>query len=43
MSEARRSGSRAFPELAKTRVPPHGLRRLAAHKVLPSYDNNQAG
>ncbi|WP_145497485.1 hypothetical protein [Streptomyces sp. CFMR 7] len=43
MNEAGRPGSRAFPELAKTWVPPHELRRLAAYKVLASYDNNQAG
>ncbi|MFJ6820556.1 hypothetical protein ACIQRJ_09070 [Streptomyces niveus] len=43
MAEAGRPGSRAFPELAKTWVPPHELRRLAAYKVLTSYDNNQAG
>lgn len=43
MAEAGRPGSRAFPELAKTWVPPHELRRLAAYKVLASYDNNQAG
>ncbi|WP_431770905.1 hypothetical protein [Streptomyces cucumeris] len=43
MAEAGRSGNRAFPELAKTWVPPHELRRLAAYKVLASYDNNQAG
>ncbi len=43
MAEAGRLGSRAFPELAKTWVPPHELRRLAAYKVLASYDNNQVG
>lgn len=43
MAEAGRPGSRAFPELAKTWMPPHELRRLAAYKVLASYDNNQAG
>ncbi|MFI2258926.1 hypothetical protein [Streptomyces tubercidicus] len=43
MAEAGRPGSRAFPELAKTWVPPGELRRLAAYKVLASYDNNQAG
>ncbi|MER6127309.1 hypothetical protein ABT173_32945 [Streptomyces sp. NPDC001795] len=43
MAEAGRPGSSAFPELAKTWVPPHELRRLAAYKVLASYDNNQAG
>ncbi|MGV9272306.1 hypothetical protein [Streptomyces griseosporeus] len=43
MPEAGRPGSRAFPELAKTWVPPHEWRRLAAYKVLASYDNNQAG
>lgn len=43
MAEAGRPGSRAFPELARTWVPPHELRRLAAYKVLASYDNNQAG
>ncbi|MGW1914949.1 hypothetical protein ACWCQS_30545 [Streptomyces sp. NPDC002076] len=43
MAEAGRPGSRAFPELAKAWVPPHELRRLAAYKVLASYDNNQAG
>ncbi|WP_256638184.1 hypothetical protein [Streptomyces murinus] len=43
MAEAGRPGSRAFPELAKTWVPPQELRRLAAYKVLASYDNNQAG
>ncbi|MGW2021988.1 hypothetical protein [Streptomyces decoyicus] len=43
MSEAGRPGSRVFPELAKTWVPPQELRRLAAYKVLASYDNNQAG
>ncbi|MFB7500384.1 hypothetical protein ACFC09_37885 [Streptomyces sp. NPDC056161] len=43
MAEAGRPSSRAFPELAKTWVPPHELRRLAAYKVLASYDNNQAG
>ncbi|MEV0469157.1 hypothetical protein [Streptomyces prunicolor] len=43
MADAGRPGSRAFPELAGTWVPPHELRRLAAYKVLASYDNNQAG
>ena len=43
MAEAGRPGNRAFPELARTWVPPHELRRLAAYKVLASYDNNQAG
>nr|WBO77822.1 hypothetical protein SBE_001373 [Streptomyces sp. SBE_14.2] len=43
MADAGRPSSRAFPELAKTWVPPHELRRLAAYKVLASYDNNQAG
>ena len=43
MADAGRRGSQAFPELAKTWVPPHELRRLAAYKVLASYDNNQAG
>ncbi|MGC5041488.1 hypothetical protein ACPXCS_36600 [Streptomyces sp. DT190] len=43
MAEAGRSDSRAFPELAKAGVPPQELRRLAAYKVLASYDNNQAG
>ncbi|WP_442737948.1 hypothetical protein ACQUSN_07515 [Streptomyces pseudogriseolus] len=43
MAEAGRPGSRAFPELAKTWVPPHEMRRLAAYKVLASYDSNQAG
>ncbi|MER6610145.1 hypothetical protein ABT282_30605 [Streptomyces sp. NPDC000927] len=43
MAEAGRPGSSAFPELAKTWVPAHELRRLAAYKVLASYDNNQAG
>ncbi|MEU6147629.1 hypothetical protein ABZ848_45680 [Streptomyces sp. NPDC047081] len=43
MAEAGRPGSRAFPELTRTWVPPHDFRRLAAYKVLASYDNNQAG
>ncbi|MFE7780593.1 hypothetical protein [Streptomyces nigrescens] len=43
MTEAGRPGSRVFPELAKTWVPSQELRRLAAYKVLSSYDNNQAG
>ncbi|MEV6420632.1 hypothetical protein [Streptomyces sp. NPDC051662] len=43
MADASRPGSRAFPELAKTWMPPHELRRPAAYKVLASYDNNQAG
>ncbi|MFK0279837.1 hypothetical protein ACIQVL_05090 [Streptomyces sp. NPDC090499] len=43
MADAGRPGNRAFPELARTWVPPHELRRLAAYKVLASYDNNQAG
>ncbi|QSS91299.1 hypothetical protein [Streptomyces sp. M54] len=43
MADAGRPGSPAFPELAKTWVPPHELRRLAAYKVLASYDSNQAG
>ena len=43
MADAGRPGNRAFPELAGTWVPPHELRRLAAYKVLASYDNNQAG
>lgn len=43
MADAGRPGSRAFPELAKRWVPPEELRRLAAYKVLASYDNNQAG
>jgi hypothetical protein len=43
MVDAGRPGSRAFPELARTWMPPHELRRLAAYKVLASYDNNQAG
>ncbi|NEW72557.1 hypothetical protein [Streptomyces rhizosphaericus] len=40
MVEARRRGSSAFPELAKTWVPPQELRRLAAYKALAPYDNN---
>ncbi|MFF3337877.1 hypothetical protein [Streptomyces flavidovirens] len=43
MADAGRPGSRAFPELAASWLPPHQLRRLAAYKVLASYDNNQAG
>ncbi|MBT2390659.1 hypothetical protein J7E87_14810 [Streptomyces sp. ISL-1] len=43
MADAGRPGCRAFPELAKTWMPPHELRRLAAYKVLASYDYNQAG
>ncbi|MFG3656838.1 hypothetical protein [Streptomyces sp. NPDC047706] len=43
MADVGRPGSRAFPELAKTWVPPQELRRLAAYKVLAAYDNNQAG
>lgn len=43
MADAGRPGSRAFPELTKTWLPPQELRRLAAYKVLASYDNNQAG
>ncbi|MGW3101344.1 hypothetical protein [Streptomyces sp. NPDC001100] len=43
MADAGCPGSRAFPELARTWVPPQELRRLAAYKVLASYDNNQAG
>ncbi|MFE7115651.1 hypothetical protein ACFU99_09540, partial [Streptomyces sp. NPDC057654] len=43
MAVAGRPGDRAFPELAATWVPPDEVRRLAAYKVLASYDNNQAG
>ncbi|MGW3118516.1 hypothetical protein ACWDBW_15495 [Streptomyces sp. NPDC001107] len=43
MADAGRPASRAFPELAASWLPPHELRRLAAYKVLASYDNNQAG
>ncbi|WP_442737953.1 hypothetical protein ACQUSN_07545 [Streptomyces pseudogriseolus] len=43
MADSGRLGSRAFPESAKTWVPPNELRRLAAYKVLAAYDNNQAG
>ncbi len=43
MADAGRPGSRAFPELTRTWMPLHELRRLAAYKVLASYDNNQAG
>jgi hypothetical protein len=43
MANAGRPPSRAFPELAASWLPPHELRRLAAYKVLASYDNNQAG
>ncbi len=43
MADAARPASRAFPELAASWLPPHELRRLAAYKVLASYDNNQAG
>ncbi|MFE3526998.1 hypothetical protein ACFXOD_36580 [Streptomyces sp. NPDC059161] len=43
MADAGRPSSRAFPELAASWLPPHELRRLAAYKVLASYDNNQAG
>ncbi|OIJ97753.1 hypothetical protein BIV25_13170 [Streptomyces sp. MUSC 14] len=43
MADASRPSSRAFPELAASWLPPHEMRRLAAYKVLASYDNNQAG
>ncbi|MBC9724985.1 hypothetical protein [Streptomyces sp. TRM68367] len=43
MADAGRPASQAFPELAASWLPPHELRRLAAYKVLASYDNNQAG
>jgi hypothetical protein len=43
MADAGRPSSRAFPELAASWLPPHEMRRLAAYKVLASYDNNQAG
>ncbi|MGP4086425.1 hypothetical protein [Streptomyces sp. KR55] len=43
MADVGRPSSRAFPELAASWLPPHELRRLAAYKVLASYDNNQAG
>ncbi|MFF9478101.1 hypothetical protein [Streptomyces sp. NPDC014733] len=43
LAEAGRPGSRAFPELAASWLPPHEVRRLAAYKVLAAYDNNQAG
>lgn len=43
MAAAGRPGSRAFPELAASWLPPQELRRLAAYKVLAAYDNNQAG
>ncbi|MDI3406278.1 hypothetical protein [Streptomyces cavernicola] len=36
-------GDRVFRELVRTWVPPQELRRLAAYRVLASYDNNQAG
>ncbi|MGW3563063.1 hypothetical protein ACWDSL_04020 [Streptomyces sp. NPDC000941] len=43
MADASRQASRSFPELAASWLPPHEMRRLAAYKVLASYDNNQAG
>lgn len=43
VAAAGRPGDRSFPELAATWLPPHEIRRLAAYKVLASYDNNQAG
>jgi hypothetical protein len=43
VNDAGRPGSRAFPELTVSWMPPHEMRRLAAYKVLASYDNNQAG
>ncbi|MBT2490761.1 hypothetical protein J7E96_20025 [Streptomyces sp. ISL-96] len=43
MADVGRPGNGAFPELASSWLPPHELQRLAAYKVLASYDNNQAG
>ncbi|MER6086815.1 hypothetical protein [Streptomyces bluensis] len=43
MADAGRPASRGFAELAASWLPSHELRRLAAYKVLASYDNNQAG
>ncbi|OLZ69509.1 hypothetical protein AV521_18550 [Streptomyces sp. IMTB 2501] len=43
MADAGRPPSRAFPELAASWLSPQEMRRLAAYKVLASYDNNQAG
>ncbi|WP_268987080.1 hypothetical protein [Streptomyces hygroscopicus] len=43
MADAGRPGHRAIPELVSSWLPSHELRRLAAYKVLASYDNNQAG
>ncbi|MDX3224541.1 hypothetical protein [Streptomyces sp. ME19-01-6] len=43
MDDAGRTGSRLFPELVAAWLPPQEMRRLAAYKVLASYDNNQAG
>ncbi|MER5546456.1 hypothetical protein ACWDBP_44140 [Streptomyces sp. NPDC001233] len=43
MADAGLPASRAFPELAASWLPPQEMRRLAAYKVLASYDNNQAG
>ncbi|MFI1830736.1 hypothetical protein ACH41E_30505 [Streptomyces sp. NPDC020412] len=43
VAAAGRPGSGSFPELAATWLPSHEIRRLAAYKVLASYDNNQAG
>ena len=33
----------AFPEPARTWVPPEDMRRLAAYKLMAAYDSNQAG
>ncbi|MHA6762389.1 hypothetical protein [Streptacidiphilus sp. PAMC 29251] len=43
MSDPRRPGGRAFPELDCGWVPDEDMRRLAAYKLLAAYDNNQAG
>ncbi|MET8983177.1 hypothetical protein ABZX85_47155 [Streptomyces sp. NPDC004539] len=43
MAEVGRPGSRVFPGPAGSWLPPGEWRRLAAYRVLASYDNNQAG
>ncbi|MBZ9641436.1 hypothetical protein [Streptomyces sp. PSKA30] len=42
MADAGRPGSRAFPELAKTWVPLHELRRLAGRELLRLVDQSTA-
>ncbi|WP_153450689.1 phage portal protein [Streptomyces smaragdinus] len=43
MADPHRPGGLVFPEITGSWVPEADMRRLAAYKLLASYDNNQAG